>query len=348
MIKRLVIVLAGTLLVAFPLSCVFFYKLYFYETAIVTTLGAPSEPLNGATDAGLKFRWPWPIQVVFRYPARLMTAETSNTQRSTKDGKSLLVTSYCTWRIVDAGRFHRVGKTVDEMRDDLRKRLASSMADAIGGHLVGDFVNTDPTKMALSEIEQEVLTSLRAGLLERVSRPVDETSASAPASAHSDSLSDLENPYGIEVVNVGIKMLGLPKTATQQVIASMRDEREAEANRLREQGANRATAIRERARAAREKILAFAQRKAESIQSEGYRAAADLYPEFQKHEEFAMFLRALKSLERELQGRSVFILDGSRVPAIKFFRNGPMLPPRDDSGSIYSIPKTPKTKQETP
>jgi hypothetical protein len=37
-------------------------------------------------------------------------------------------------------------------------------------------------------------------------------------------------------------------------------------------------------------------------------------------------LRSLEGLKKELQGRSVFLLDGSEIPAVKFFREGPKLP----------------------
>jgi regulator of protease activity HflC (stomatin/prohibitin superfamily) len=125
---------------------------------------------------------------------------------------------------------------------------------------------------------------------------------------------------------VGIKTLSLPQDVAQEVIKAMQDERKKEADILEAAGQAQAQAIRERAREARDKILAFADRKAGEIRSEGARAAAEWYQVFEKNWQLAAFLRSLEGLKKELQGRSIFLLDGSEIPAVKYFREGPKLP----------------------
>ena len=60
--------------------------------------------------------------------------------------------------------------------------------------------------------------------------------------------------------------------------------------------------------------------------SEGALAAARLYPQFSRNVPFSMFLRWLKSLEEELSGQSVIVLDPSTLQGVKYFSEGASLP----------------------
>ena len=79
-------------------------------------------------------------------------------------------------------------------------------------------------------------------------------------------------------------------------------------------------------RAAQKQILAFAERKAGEIRAQGDRAAAKYYEQFEQDPQLAAFLRSLESLKKELQGRSIFLMDGSVIPAVRYFRERPSLP----------------------
>ena len=50
-----------------------------------------------------------------------------------------------------------------------------------------------------------------------------------------------------------------------------------------------------------------------------------------------MFLRSLESLRKELQSKAVILLDGSQIPAVRWFRDGPSLP-ETPVGTILAPP----------
>ena len=136
-------------------------------------------------------------------------------------------------------------------------------------------------------------------------------------------LRKLREEYGIGVVMIGVRRLALPKTVSETVIDTMKEERKSKAAEYTSSGESRATAIRERARAASEKILAFARRKAEGIRREGDQAAAAYYEKFTGHEDLAVFLRSLEALRIELASRAVILLSESSQPMLQWFRSPP-------------------------
>ncbi|MCE5325687.1 MAG: protease modulator HflC [Planctomycetaceae bacterium] len=299
MLKRTSIIIIGLAIVGSLLLCTVAYTVDYTEWALVKTFGEPSAPINGRTDGGLKFKLPYPIQSLTKYPATMYTLEATTIETPTSDNQNIVVTTYCVWRISDPVKFLRAVSKVEMAQNKLRDWLNSDTDKVVNRHALTEFVNTDGRKMQLPEIEKEILDRLAE-------------------KAQSD--------YGVQVVSVGVKSLALPEAVTAAVISKMKQEREAEAQRLRNQGEATATAIRERADSAARMIGEFAKKKADSIESEGYLAAKELYPKFKENEQFSMFLRMLKSMEKELSGRSVVLLDGSLVPGIKFLGSGPALP----------------------
>ena len=55
------------------------------------------------------------------------------------------------------------------------------------------------------------------------------------------------------------------------------------------------------------------------------RAAAEEYRKFAANEQLAMFLRSLESLKKELESKTVMLLDGSEGTPVRMFRDGPTL-----------------------
>jgi len=311
----------AVLVVALLLISTVAYKVDFTEYALVKTFGQTTAVIDGATQAGLKFKWPWPVQRLVRYDARTSIFEDTASELATSDKQNVLVTMYCAWRIEDPSKFNRTIVTSAAAVARLRDLLRSAKKDTIGSHIMADLINTDPAKMLIPQIEQEVLEPVR---------------------------SQATDSYGITVVRVGIKSLQLPKDVSAVVIEAMKEERQRDVRRYEAAGEAQATAIRERAKAASDQILAFASRKAADIQSEGDQAAAEYYKEYEKNEEFSMFLRSLESLRTELKSRSVILLDGSELPAVEFFRTGPSLEPFKGASPIPSgrgSQAAPKAKQ---
>ena len=297
--KHITMFLLALLVVAVLLISTVAYQVEFTEKAVVMRFGKTVRTIDGSTDAGLKWKLPWPAERLVKYDARSHLLEGSHSQIQTRDGHQILVTLYCSWKIEDAARFHETAELVDKARNDIKAILTSAKNDFIPKYQMADLINTDPTAVKIDEI----LARIHAKVAERASEA-----------------------YGVDVQLVGIRRIALPEGASASVIDTMTAERQRYISQYQAEGMAKAEAIRQRARSAADMILAFAQRKAESIRAEGDGAAAVYYGKFQENPGLSMFLRSLESLKKELSGKSVFLLTGSELPAIKYFRDGPSVP----------------------
>jgi modulator of FtsH protease HflC len=312
MSKHLGVIALGILVVGSLLTYTITYQVdELRDIVLIERFGKVTRSLHGKDDAGLHVKWPWPVEKVIRYDSRAQIFEDVASEVSTVDKQNVLVTTFCVWRVAEPAKYHTVYRTDDSIekaeriRDALRRTLASEESHVVGRHEMAEFVNTDPGRMQLEQIEQEILGPLRKTAL---------------------------RDYGVEIVRVGIKSLALPEKVTEAVIAAMKEERQRDVKRYESGGEAEAKAIEERAKSARDQILAFADRKAKAIRTEGDRAAAKYYERFREDPQFSMFLRSLESLRKELADKAVILLDGSELPAVKWLREGPSLPEPPASG----------------
>lgn len=279
------------------------FTVSYKQTAVVKTFGKAGKVIYGQKDAGLHWKWPWPIQRLMRYDARMFLFEDTFKEVLTNDKQNILVSVFCGWRIKDADTFIRAisGQAkVKDCEEMLRTSLRDAKGDVIANHPLAHFINTDPNKMRMTEIENEILAKIKDSALRE---------------------------YGVEIVTVGIKSLGLPPNVTEKVIDNMRAERKTEADTYRASGRAVADTIRERAITAKDQILAFANTKAELIRAEGERDAAKYYKTFKENEEFAIYLRELKFLAETLPQNSEVVLDATMLRSIGYFKDGaPDLP----------------------
>lgn len=267
------------------------------DLMVVTTFGQTTRVLSGRDpdQAGLHFKWLYPIQEVVAYDARTYLMEDSYEQGSTKDSKQVMSSVFCAWRIEDANRFLRSIKSVEAAQGQIKTFVREAKNRAIGGRQLAELVNTDPERMKLADVETDCTKAV------------------------SDKL---RNEFGIGVVMIGIKRLGLTEGVTATVIDTMKAERAAKAAEYTAEGASSATAIRERAMAARDKIAAFADRKAKEIRGQGEGALAEILNRFRGHEALVTYLRALEALRAGMSGRTVLVLDESN-PLVNVFRTPP-------------------------
>jgi len=311
------VVLAALVVAALLLTTVTYKVDELRDIVVVKTFGRITGVNRGARDAGLRFKWPWPIQSVVRYDARTYILENADQEVPTRDKQNILATMFCAWRIDDARKFHTSVQTVKDAEGRLRQRL-QNFHSIISEHMLSEFVNTDVEKMRIAQVEQAICDKLRADAAD----------------------------YGIAVDRVGLKVLGLSEGVSAAVIDAQKAERDQEARKFKAAGEADATAIKERAKEASAIITAFAKRKAADIMSEAYAAAASTYAQLSSNEPLSMFLRSLESLKKELQSRAVIILDASELPAVRFFSEGPSVDnlgvPGAASGKAATRPATQK------
>ena len=269
------------------------------ELVIVQTLGRTSRVLDGADgDAGLHFRWIFPIDRLVRYDNRIDMFEDIHKELQTSDKQKVQITMYCAWRVGKPEKFLKEIKTIEEARGRIRKRLQAKQGDVIPKRPMRELVNTDPKEMKLAEIEKEVLTKLR----------------------------EIQDELGVEIVTVGVKALGLAEDTSKAVIDAMKEERQKEITRLESMGQATADTIRSRADNASQQIVTFAVRKADEIRTAGHREAAKYYSRYKDKPRFGMFLRYLDTLKSGLGQNATIWLDGTKIPGVKFLWKGPSLP----------------------
>jgi membrane protease subunit HflC len=293
--KNSFIVLVGVALVALLLSNMFFYQVRYDQVAVLTAFDK-ADSSSVQDTAGLKWRWPWPINKVSLYSKRLQVLEDKIEELQTADGKSVIVRTYLTWRIADPLRFYITLKDPAEANRQLASRLRE-IRGIISNYRFDELVNLDRSILKLGDIET------------RATKMLDDELAQAG--------------YGVKVESVGIHKIILPESATGKVFETMIANRERLAENALQEGQAQASAINSEAESARQRILAFAERKAQMIRSEGDREAATQYSSFAENEEFAIFLRKIEALRKMLDHNTTFVLSADSLGILDWFNKDP-------------------------
>jgi len=283
---------ALTLVVGIILLLIFFLLLFTFqvrqtEVVLVTTFAKPSaEPI---TQPGLYFKWPLPIQRVYRFDKRIHSLEDEFDQRLTSDGNNILASVYIGWTIEKPREFFNSfpAGTPQAAEPQLKGAVRLAKQAIIGQHKFSDFVSSDPKQVKFAEIEKEMLTNIKQAALDR---------------------------YGINVHFLGIKRLGLPESVTQKVFDRMTQERQREIDRLRAEGEKEAIAIRSAADSERSQILAKAQAQATRIRGEADAKAAESFEILKQNPDLAIFLLDMQALERSMNKGTTLIVDPRTPP----------------------------------
>lgn len=254
------------------------------DSKVLTLLG---KPVQACTDAGLYWKWPWPIQKVKSFDGRLHLLETSYEESLTREGKNILTGMYIGWRIQDPILFlERVGSEAraETALDGLLRTYKNA---AIGKHPFSAFVNTDSARLEFDSLQTEILAAFQPLALEQ---------------------------YGIDVQRVGLHRLGLPQAVTESVFERMKVERKELADSYTSEGESEAVRIIAQADSQRDQILSLARAEAKRARAEGDAIAAEHYQVFAQDPELARFLRKLETMEELLKERATVILSPDSEP----------------------------------
>ena len=277
------------------LAYTFLYQVRYDQVAVRTTFDK-AEAASVQSTPGLKWRLPWPIHKVTHYSKRLQLLEDKLEELQTADGKSVIVRTYLTWRIEKPLEFYVTLKDPTEAARQLSSRLRE-IRGIISRYRLDELVNIDPARLKLTTIEDEAKAAL-------------ETSLAASG-------------YGLKVESVGIYKIVLPEATTEKIFETMIKTRERLAENALQEGQAQASAIRSEATSARDRILAFAERRAQTIRSQGDREAAKEYESFAKNEDFAIFLRKVEALKKMLDHNTTFVLSADSLGILDWFNRAP-------------------------
>jgi len=253
------------------------------EQAVVFQLG---EVVDVRTSPGLYFKIPV-VQNVRFFESRILTMDTDEPERFiTSEKKNVLVDLFVKWRIVDVKQYY-VSVNGDEAlaQTRLSQTINSSMRDEFGNRTVHDVVSGE------RDVIMEVM---------RQKANVD------------------ARKIGVEVVDVRLKRVDLPREVSDSVYQRMEAERTRVANELRSTGAAESEKIRADADRQREVILAEAYREAQKIMGDGDAQAAGIYAAaFQKDAKFYDFYRSLEAYKQSFKDKGdLLVLE----PSSEFFK----------------------------
>jgi membrane protease subunit HflC len=167
----------------------------------------------------------------------------------------------------------------------------------ISGYRLDELVNLDRDKVKLAEIEDKQKSELESSLA--------------------------QSGYGLKVETVGIYKIVLPEATTEKVFETMIKTRERLSENALQEGQAQASAIRSEAQSARDRILAFAERRAQTIRSQGDREASKEYQSFAADEDFAIFLRKVEALKKMLDHNTTFVLSADSLGILEWFNRDP-------------------------
>ena len=271
------------------------YQVRFSESAVKVRFG---KPIAVVKDPGLKLQWPYPIEEIRKFDTRLRTLDTPETEIKTADAQNIIVGCFAFWRIADPLKFSISVPEEREAENKLRDRVNQTRDKIIGQHEWSDFINLDSDLVDRlhQQIEREFLT---------------------------DCAQEVLDQYGVELVRIGIWRVSLPEEATGSVQESMKKERERLASQYREEGKSLKEAIVARADSQSKQIMAFAERKAQEIETAGVRAAQRIFEQIDPADsDFFIWLRWLEALETALKQKTTIFLDNNSE-IYKFFAQPP-------------------------
>lgn len=290
---------AGLFLVLWLRSA--FYAVDYAEFAYVTRFGKRVETFNGATDAGLHVKWPWPVDSVQRIDRRLQTFDLAAVETLTRDAatksvdKTLAVDAYVAWKIPDAAaaeRFVKAVGTPEQARRLLTPRVNGRLAAVIGSLPLDDLI-------AVAE-----------------ENAIDARSAKVRSAIHADGLAaKVLEDYGIEIIDLRLRRFSYPEAVRASI-----------AERIRSDRAVRVAAYESEGRRKAAEIASLAEKDARTIEAEArarktrIEGTADVEADRMRNDahsidpSFYAFLQKLRTYQALLSETRDVLLLSSRHP----------------------------------
>ena len=282
MSTRNFVILSIALLVVFVASNSL-YVIKETERGVLLRFGEVVDP---NLQPGLHVKIPF-VNNVRKFDSRVLTVDSAAERFFTQEQKALIVDSYAKFKVGDTAKFY-TATGFDETR--ARALLAQRINDGLRN------------QVAVRTI-QEVVSGERDELMEVLTAEVTKAA---------------QQELGVEVIDVRVKKIDLPKDVSESVYRRMNAEREKEAREHRAQGQELAEGIRAAADREVTVLIANAYKEAEEIRGEGDAIATSVYADaFNGDREFYSFTRSLRAYQDAFRGNGDIMLI---QPDSEFFR----------------------------
>jgi membrane protease subunit HflC len=266
----------------------------FYAMAIVVAEGQAvlvtrfGRPLRAATQTGLHWKLPWPIDRALLLDMRRRVYETGHTEMLTRDKKNIIARTFVVWRIGDPLAFVQAIGSETGAEGKLDGLLTNAAIGTLGGHDLSALVSTNPSDLQVDQIESELLAS------------------TAPVALRS---------YGVTIEQIRLERVALPEENVTAVFEQMRAERRQFAAKFEAEGEREASRIRSEADLEAARIRAKGDEERARIKGESAAQVAKTYADAHRvNPELYKFTRSLESLDKLVNGGTSLILRTDSEP----------------------------------
>ncbi len=248
------------------------------EYVIIVQFGKPKRTL---TEPGLAFKTPFAEKAI-HVEKRMLASDAPESEYLTEDKKRLVADPITRWRVIEPLLFYKTVNNEDYARKRLDEVVLSELRQELAKHTMGAMVG-----------------GKRGPMMARVTQRVRVKATD----------------FGIEVVDVRIKRLDLPKEVQRSVFDRMVAERERLAKGYRAQGQEESDKITSRTDREQVVILAKANKRAEELRGEGDAEGTKIYAKaYGQDPEFYSFVRNLEAYEKSLTKDATLVMStGSKL-----------------------------------
>ncbi|MDP3009006.1 MAG: protease modulator HflC [Methylococcales bacterium] len=244
------------------------------EKAIKFRLG---EIVKDDYTSGIHFKLPF-INNIKKFDARIQTMAEKPEQFLTSEKKNVIVDLFVKWRIGNVTTFYTaVAGDVNQANLRLNQTIKNAIRGEFSKRDIKQLVSTD--RSAIRDVLMEKSKTIAPNL-------------------------------GIDIIDVQVMRIDLPKEVSSSVFRRMEAERESVAREFRSQGAE--AAEKKRAEADKQRVveLANAFRDAETLRGEGDAISAEIYSKaYGADTEFFTFYRSLNAYKKTFSKSSMMVVD---------------------------------------
>ncbi len=282
--------LLGGTVIALILAYGSTYQVSEGRSAVVTRFG---EPVRVVTQAGLRWKWPWPIETAHGIDMRKRFFDTPFTATFTRDRRNVVLLSYVVWSVEDPLLFFQSLGTAESAEQKLDGMVTAGKNFHFGRYDLTAIVSTKKDDIRLDQIEQAILDDVR--------KPAQEK-------------------FGVCVEQVGVKRIAYPEENISAVLAQMRSERNAEAQELRARGTKEAQRIRDDAMVRADEILAEGKKQSGDILGAAEKQSAAIYAQAHRLDpDFYRFWRSMQVIRKTLGAQATVVLRNDQEPFNELF-----------------------------
>lgn len=255
------------------------------QAVLVTRFG---RPLRAATQTGLHWKLPWPIDQATLLDMRRRVYETGHTEMLTRDKKNIIARSFVIWRIGDPLVFVQAIGSEGGAEAKLDGLLTNAAIGTLGSHDLSALVSTTPGDLKVEQIETELLASTASMAL---------------------------RSYGVAIEQIRLERISLPEENVTAVFQQMRAERRQFAAKFQAEGEREASRIRSEAELEAARIRAKGAEEAARIRGESAAEVAKTYADAHRVDpELYRFTRSLESLDKLVTRNTSLVLRTDSEP----------------------------------